>query len=710
MALPTNYIAEIKRILDSISTNLPGYVTRQSQKRMIAAIAEVLSRAPAVVERKEGEERPEPPINDGSTILCVQGPTGVGKSLGYLIGAAVAAKLQGRKLIVSSATVALQEQLVGRDVPFFVKNSGLALTCAIAKGRGRYTCHSKLRRAAGNAAQDDMFGVEEDASEKANAADAKVYAGLLSEYEAGRWSGDRDELPNFLSDKSWSAITTDRHSCINKKCPDYGTCAQMKARNSVRQSDIVVANHDILLADMALGGGVILPAPEDSFYVLDEGHHIAQKAVGAFAQQHHVDAGKLMMQKLSDISAKYGQSFLDQSVLAINISDDAEYLAESLDEAYTMFANLGDKFFADKVWRFPENRLPEAAETLASNIIKTSQSILKRLAEALEFLKKQDSVLSQKFLSDLGFYFGKTESIYETWSMVYEKPVDGSMPIAKWVAIDERKTGREKGSVDFVVNASPVVAADMLVKSFFEQAAGVIVTSATLMTLGNFDQLLRETGLNTLLKTSLLSLPSPFNHAEQGEMSIPDINAGAQDSVAHTAAIAKHMPRLVEYSGNKGTLVLFSSRKQMTEVAEALPAWLRSILLIQGDRSKNALLELHYEQIRSGNPSVIFGLQSFSEGLDLPGDACGHVIIAKLPFAVPNDPVQETLSEWLEAQNKSYFMEIAVPQACLRMIQAAGRLIRTEKDTGRLTILDDRIKKKRYGKMILDSLPPFRMV
>ena len=192
MALPPDYIDEFKRILASISASLPGYVQRMSQKRMIAAVAEVLSRAEDGALDNEGERQPPPENNTGKSVLCVQGPTGVGKSMGYLIGATVAARAKKRKLVISSATVALQEQLISRDVPLFVNNYGQALTFAIAKGRTRYVCHRKLHNAVGVNDSNEELSFGELWDRKPEEGEIKRLANLLADYEGKRWSGDRD--------------------------------------------------------------------------------------------------------------------------------------------------------------------------------------------------------------------------------------------------------------------------------------------------------------------------------------------------------------------------------------------------------------------------------------------------------------------------------------------------------------------------------------
>lgn len=707
MALTSEYIEEIKRILDSISSSLPGYIPRMSQKRMIAAVAEVLSRAADA----DGEEVPE---NTGRSILAVQGPTGVGKSLAYLIGGVVAARLKNRKLVISSATVALQEQLIARDVPFFVKHAGVPMTFAIAKGRKRYVCHHKLSAVAFDGAQDDMFVSKVLWDYKPDLKDVKQLKMLHADYNNGCWSGDRDELDKPLSDELWAQITTDRHGCLNRNCKSYSICAQMAAREKVRDADIIVANHDLLLADMSLGGGALLPAPSETFYVLDEGHHIAQKGVESFAHQHQVKAGQGLVEKVAVIAGRIGQTFPELSAMTAGIDDDAQMLGDALSDVFLMLDSIDKDNFAQNgnLWRFPDNKLPAEADTLSSNVLQLSTNLTKDLGKLYEKLadKKKstpEDARLERFLVDIGFFSGKVGNIRETWEVLCEAPVDDDQapPVAKWVSLETKKQGK----YDFTICACPVSAADALADMFFKKANGVIVASATLMTMGNFDQLLRETGLVNLPDTSLLALPSPFNFIEQGVISIPDLKVSPKDGRAHTGAIAKAMPELICKTGNRGTLVLFASRWQMMDVAQAIPSEFQSLLLIQGEKPKDALLAEHYARIDQGKPSVLFGLQSFAEGLDLPGNYCAHVVITKIPFAVPSDPVQQTLEQWLSQNKRNYFDEVVMPQACLRMIQAAGRLIRTESDNGILTVLDNRLLNTRYGRKILDSLPPFRM-
>ena len=201
-----------------------------------------------------------------------------------------------------------------------------------------------------------------------------------------------------------------------------------------------------------------------------------------------------------------------------------------------------------------------------------------------------------------------------------------------------------------------------------------------------------------------------FNFDTQGELYIPPVHASPKDPDAHTAAIVEWLPKLVSPVEAIGTLVLFSSRKQMQDVALRLPDEYLPLLLVQGELPKAVLLQRHHQAIAEGKASIIFGLDSFAEGLDLPGPACVQVIIAKLPFAMPDNPIEKTQNRWIEQRGGNPFIEITVPEASIKLIQAVGRLIRTEQDYGRVTILDNRVKTQRYGQQLLACLPPFKRI
>jgi ATP-dependent DNA helicase DinG len=258
--------------------------------------------------------------------------------------------------------------------------------------------------------------------------------------------------------------------------------------------------------------------------------------------------------------------------------------------------------------------------------------------------------------------------------------------------------------MDISINASPIQAAEILEDRLWGSCYAAVLTSATLRSLGNFNALQRETGIPS--SSLFLSVAGAFDYAKAASLKVPSDAAEGNSVEQHTEYIINNLSSLIE--SNVGTLVLFSSKRQMEQVFDDLPKDLTKFVLIQGQYSNREMIRLHKERIDQGNTSVLLGLASFAEGVDLPGDYCRHVIIAKLPFAVPNDPLQQALAEWIEVNGGNSFFDISLPLASLRLIQAAGRLLRTETDEGTVTILDKRLVSKRYGSQLLDALPPFR--
>ncbi|TCP10330.1 ATP-dependent DNA helicase DinG [Crenobacter luteus] len=694
----------------AISDKLPGFRPRAAQRRMLAEVANAFARAQ---EKGEDDELPE---REGESIVVVEGPTGVGKSLAYLLAGGVMARSRGKKLVVTSATVALQEQLVNRDLPFVVENSGLPLTFALAKGRGRYLCPYRLYQHTAEHAQGELLGHDPDLAvwdKKPEAAEIAALKELADAFYYRRWNGDRDAWPTMVDDALWSRVTNDRHGCLKMACPNRPECPFYLARDTLENVDVVVANHDLLLADVAMGGGVILPPPDASFYCIDEAHHLAKKAVNQFAAEHSHSQAMFWLDKVAQVAGRV-EGLTGKGEAAAGACDAAAAAMESLTEWLWLLesepALAADSENLEPSWLIDDGRLPEHLKIPASNLALAARMVVKHLtalsdalAEARK-LNSTDTPLIDKAASDLGFLVGRAEQLNAVWDLFEQEPAEDAPPIAKWIT---RVPG---GKGDYRFSASPVSAAASLAGTLWRRAAGALLTSATLRSLGAFDLLLSQTGLKWLPKTECVALDSPFNFPEQGELYLPPLYASPKDPAAHTREIVEWLPRLVDLAEAVGTLVLFSSRKQMHDVAAALPTGFRENLLIQGELPKSVLLERHYENLSTSKASVIFGLDSFAEGLDLPGEACVHVIIVKLPFAMPDDPVGKTLARWVEKRGGNPFVEITVPEASIKLVQAVGRLIRTEQDYGRVTIMDNRIVRQSYGKRLLASLPPFKRI
>ena len=700
----------------NIGKNLPGFRPRASQREMIAAIANAFSRT---LTREEGEEAPK---REGESIAVIEGPTGVGKSLAYLLAGGIMAQTRGKRLIVSSATVALQEQLVDRDLPFLVEKSGLELTFALAKGRGRYLCPYKLYQLTQNNAQQNLLGFEATEvlwDSKPKPEELNLLRDIADEFSARRFNGDRDAWPEKIDDAIWLKVTNDRHGCLKSACPNRAECPFYLARDVLETVDVVVANHDLLLADISMGGGVILPAPENSFYCIDEAHHLPKKALSRFAAEHSWNIAVWMLEKLPQLTGKIA-ALTDKAELA-NLADEAATsLLDSLHEWQFHLAeepslSLGSsendrRKHNEPTWLWEDGKIPECLETTVSNTAIAARSLLKHVVGLNDALsaarreKEQDGALLDRLTSEFGLFIARIEQISAVWDLLSTVPIEGEEPLAKWI------TRRADDKNDYIFNASPFSSASHLANSLWRRAAGAVLTSATLQSLGSFNLILRQTGLLWLPETTTLALESPFNFDTQGELYIPPVHASPKDPDAHTAAIVEWLPKLVSPVEAIGTLVLFSSRKQMQDVALRLPDEYLPLLLVQGELPKAVLLQRHHQAIAEGKASIIFGLDSFAEGLDLPGTACVQVIIAKLPFAMPDNPIEKTQNRWIEQRGGNPFIEITVPEASIKLIQAVGRLIRTEQDYGRVTILDNRVKTQRYGQQLLACLPPFKRI
>ena len=693
----------------AISQNLPQFRPRPAQREMIAAIANAFSRTKS---RAEGEEAPQ---REGESIVVIEGPTGVGKSLAYLLAGGIMAQTREKRLIVSSATVALQEQLVNRDLPFLVAQSGLELTFALAKGRGRYLCPYKLYQLTQSNSQQNLLGFEAPAvlwDSKPKPEELQLLRELADEFAARRFNGDRDTWPERIDDTLWMKVNNDNYGCLKAACPNRPECPFYLARDTLETVDVVVANHDLLMVDISMGGGVILPAPENSFYCIDEAHHLPKKALSQFAAEHSWNQAVWALEKLPAVTDKIA-ALTDKAELA-NLADEAAAaLLESLHEWQFHLSEepeLKTTESNESVWLWQDGQIPEALELTVSNTAVAARSLYKHingLTDALSAArrdKEQNSAQIDRLSTEFGVFRARVEQIAATWDLISTVPAEGEEPLAKWI------TRRIDDKNDYFFHASPISSASYLANNLWRRAAGAVLTSATLQSLGSFNLILRQTGLQWLPETTTLALQSPFDFDAQGELYLPPVHASPKDPAAHTAAIVEWLPKLISAEEAIGTLVLFSSRKQMQEVALRLPESHLPLLLVQGELPKAVLLEKHHQAIAEGRASIIFGLDSFAEGLDLPGEACVQVIIAKLPFSMPDNPIEKTQNRWIEQRGGNPFIEITVPEASIKLIQAVGRLIRTESDYGRVTILDNRVKTQNYGRQMLACLPPFKRI
>lgn len=684
---------------------------RIGQRQMIAEIARSLSE---IDDAGSGDGIQ----NETGPVCVIEAGTGTGKTLAYILGTLPLARHLGKKVVLATATVALQEQVTQRDLPDIFKYSGLSFSSTLAKGRGRYVCLSRLDQLLqDNASQNallELFGeVIPDAS--AGGAHKALYQRMLDSIGEGSWKGDRDDWSELLTEEQWRPVTVEAGQCAGQKCSNFSRCCFYKAREQVQSADCIVANHDLVLVDLALGGGAVLPAPEDTIYIFDEAHHLPVKANQHFAANTRLRGSLQWMDTLSKTLVRLtaDKKIPENSGISREASEldpVCKQLAASLNEASLLFeasfAETPDKDGEEGVKRYPLGVLPPELRELSAQLAAQNARLVRGLKEIVAYLRKlieQADTLEQRQHAEqwfpvLGAMSSRAEDNNRLWQSFAREDDGQGAPIARWIA------RISYGDVeDLSISSSPVLADRTLQEHLWSRCAGAVLTSATLSALGNFDVLRMRAGLPE--HAVYHRIESPFDYAGAATLAVPRMNCDPGNSAAHTEAIIESLPRVIDRQ--EASLVLFSSRRQMQDVLARLDADWQELILCQDDYQKAQLLTLHRQRVDRGEGSVIFGLASFAEGVDLPGDYCRHVIIAKIPFSVPNDPIESTLSQWLEQSGKNPFMTLSVPEAAFRLVQATGRLLRSETDSGRITIFDPRLTTRRYGKDILDSLPPF---
>lgn len=705
---------ELKQLVSeayqSVKRNSPNFKSRKSQLLLIRDVTRALAGF-------YGNRR----------LLVAEAPTGTGKSIGYLVGAIPVAQQLEKKLIVSTGTIALQEQLVKRDIPALAKLSGLDFTAVLAKGRSRYACNRNINELA----NDDPNQLSIDVGEHVSAAwhfrpDGKqvgVVIDMWRQLEDRVWDGDLDSwIGAPVDDQVRSAVVVGQGGCIGRNCPFISKCGFFSARASMEKADVIVANHDLVMSDILLGGGVILPEPVESFYIFDEAHHLPAVALARGASESSIRKSISQISKYPKVLSE-GLSLLGtKSYQSKNQVADARAYAKELNHAlmnveeYLIehFPPLTESAFQGgdngQVWRFEHGNIPSDLHQLGSVLIEPAKALMRMLAKLADDVKSAvkgktlPASRTTKFSKSMSLQRENLEALMATWEMMLDPSPQQGAPNAKWIY---KPSDKGKRAPDLSVNASPTTAARLLRKELWIKAYGAVMVSATLTADKHFGRFMEQAGLRPDDGTQYLRLESPFDYSQNSSLVIPAMRYEPSNPAAHTSEVAAQINHLIDAS--KGTLVLFTSRKQLRDINTQMRPDLKALILAQGDIPKAEILDRHRKAIEAGKGSIIFGLSSFAEGVDLPGALCEHVIITKLPFSVPTSPVEAAYAEWLESVNRNPFLEISVPDACTKLVQACGRLIRTESDTGVITLLDRRVITKRYGKVVLNSLPPFRI-
>lgn len=708
------WAAQALQSFDAVVQATPGFRSRDGQRRMAEQVAHTFSQA-QLGKVEEGDGAPT------RAIAVIQAGTGVGKSLAYCAPAIALALARGTRVLISTATVALQEQLVNKDLPALAALMPQPFRFALAKGRGRYVCKLKLDRLAGTgeadaAGEDDDLFAEEEAAARAKRpqhetqARIQFYGAMAQTLARGAWDGDRDSLETPPEPEVWSPVAAEGASCTGKHCPAFSQCTYYDKRKELVGAQVIVANHDLLLSSL---GARVLPELDNCLLVLDEAHHLPATALQQFACS--MDLSRITwIERLSSRGLRIG-ALLEVEEIA-DIPKHAAQLRQTLQDLARIVMDVyGPALKSQRdTWgparvRVPRGELPEQLiaplgllAASADGFLEALRAISKALRAEMRDKPEEARRLSTLY-AQIGMLAPRLEELHATAQLLLQDAPEGAVPAAKWFTLET--------DGDFIVvkaHASPILPGTALRHHLWSAVRGAVLTSATLNSCGNFEFFLRETGLHGDEAATTLEVPSPFDYAAQGTLIAAETRADPKNAAQFTAEMVDallHDIARVEY----GALVLFTSREQMRQAVDALPTAMRSVVLVQNALPRAQLLKRHRERVEGGEPSVIFGMQSFGEGLDLPGRLCESVFITKLPFAPPDDPVGEARAEWLRAVGRDPFSELVVPATAIRLAQWVGRAIRTEEDMAHVYCYDKRLVRTSYGQRLLKGLPPFTL-
>ncbi len=727
---------------DAMVQATSGFRSRPGQRLMAEQVAQAFSTAQ--LGKVDADDDTQPPPE--RAIAVIQAGTGVGKSLAYSVPAIAMALERGTRVLISTATVTLQEQLVTKDLPALAAHMPKPFKFALAKGRGRFVCKLKLERLAsgsdpagdGDGIPDDDLFAEEEAAERAkrpraeSEARMKFYASMGDALARGQWDGDRDTLDTPPEAEVWAPVAAEASSCTSKHCPVYSQCTYFERRKELVAAQVIVANHDLLLSSL---GARLLPELDNCLLVIDEAHHLPSTALDQFGCE--ADLSRLTwIDKLASRALRIGQ-LLEVEEIA-DIPNHAARLRNTLQDTARLVMDIyaeqlkapkpgstggfsGGARFAGGSARYsapfnnttrarvPGGVLPQELVEPLSQVAHHAEGFLaalRAISKALraEIKEKPDEArrLSTMY-TQIGVLAPRLEGLHATASLLLQDAPEGGAPAAKWFTLEV--------DGDYLVvkaHASPLLPGNTLRNHLWSAVRGAVLTSATLTSCGQFDFFLREAGLHGDANVTTLEVASPFDYALQGTFVATETQSDPKNTAAFTAEMVDALLSdlaMVE----AGALVLFTSRDQMRQAVDALPTAMRNYVLVQNTLPRQALLTKHRERVADGLPSIIFGMQSFGEGLDLPGPLCESLFITKLPFAPPDDPVGEARAEWLRGAGRDPFIELVVPATAIRLAQWAGRAIRTEDDRAHVYCYDKRLVRTNYGQMLLKGLPPFTL-
>ncbi len=664
----------------------PAFERRLGQEQMIGLVAQALST---------------------DSHLIVEAGTGTGKSLAYLWPSALFAFQTGERVVIATHTIALQEQLRQQDLKVVSEQMGNGVTFALLKGRNNYIC---MRKLADRVESLPALSVSEQS----------FYLAVLV-WLTGSETGDREEVA-FARDEEeyWRQIASETESCVGKRCPFFKDCFYFRARQAAAGANLVLTNHSLVLSDMQADHRVL---PSYDRLIVDEAHQFedqATKQLGAEVAEQDIvrlldrllgGRGGLIAETQKSLSARMRSDMPEAGVLLGLLDKLGRLVLRVTQETKVLFHAL-QQFMNSVTGAQAEYRLTQArTQTVEYGPVRTAitdaaetgklLAACTREYEQSEMQDELDDSLHARVEDAFG-YARELEYALQVCADVLQLRLDQERFVG-WITL---RKGAGKGRVS--LHLAPLSVAQTLERQLFANKRTVILTSATLAVGGSFDFFADGVGMRSFLTEGAAraeSVPSPFDYSRQSLLCVPTDLPDVRNRDAYTEAVGRAITRIATLADGR-TLVLFTSNQMLAQVYSREHERLRDggiTLLAQGyhDHRKTRLIEA----FRREEKAVLFGVNSFWEGIDIRGDDLSCLVIVKLPFAVPSHPVVEARGELYEKAGKRPFFDYSVPQAVIRFTQGFGRLIRSQSDRGTVFVLDTRIVLSNYGRLFIRSLP-----
>jgi ATP-dependent DNA helicase DinG len=634
-----------------ISQQLEEYEFRQEQLQMAHEVARALI---------------------DSEHLIVEAGTGVGKSFAYLIPAISLALKAEQKVVISTNTISLQEQLVTKDIPFLQRILPRDFNVVLAKGRRNYLSRRRLKNLLNY--ERGLFDTLEEVEE----------VGEIEEWVNLTVDGSTADLPWQPNPLVWDKVASDRDNCLGRQCDTYDTCFYFNVRREMQDADLLIVNHHLLFSDLAIRKdseealGVL---PDYDYLIIDEAHHLEATATNHASIDFSNTRVKWLLDSLSNVAKLFESRQLTTEV------------DEAREQANTLFRTIIDAMDeVDDRGHGPTLTQRIHTRNFVRNVLDTP---LSDIAQTLKQLRDNTSTEDEE--QEITAHHRYCERLRDELDMIIEQ---SDPDYVYWAEISTRgRTPR------ILLNATPANVNQILEDHLFTVKNSVVMTSATLSTNRNFAYFKKRVGISECRE---LLANSPFDFKRQVQIHIPR-NMPHPNSNGFVPAAIEKIKHYLKLTHGKA-FVLFTSYKMMDEVYDAVAPDLEEIGIDTfkqgGELSRTAMLQA----FREDTDSVLFGTSSFWEGVDVRGASLSNVIITRLPFEVPTHPVMEARVKQIKEEGGNEFFEFSLPEAILRLKQGFGRLIRTQTDNGIVVILDPRIRTANYGKQFLESLPNCEIV